>query len=98
MTPTGHDALTAAIAENLKRRHSTHTEVVKEAIPPDVASRLEALEQGIAELSASAAQLSADVLSLLHNFGSHVHGPPAELEKLAQRVQALEALANRRAA
>ncbi len=98
MTSTGHDALTAAIAENLRRRHTHTTEVVKEAIPAEVVARIEALEQGIAELSAAAAQLSASVANLLHNFGSHVHAPPAEVETLAQRVQALEALANRRAA
>lgn len=98
MTAIGHNELTAAIAENLQRRHSTHVETVREALPADVAQRLEALEQGIEALSQSAAQISADVLNLLHTFSSHVHPPPAEMVELAQRVQALETLANRRAA
>lgn len=91
MTPTGHNDLTAAIAENLARRHSTHTEVVKEAIPASVAARIDALEQGIA-------MLQSRVLQFVSDFAQHVHAPPAEMAELAQRVQALEALANRRAA
>lgn len=98
MTATGHNELTAAIAENLRRRHSTHTEVVKEAMPADVAARLEALELGIQQLSEAAAQLSADLLRLMTEFASHVHDPPAEMKSIAERVQALETLANRRAA
>lgn len=94
MTATGHNELTAAIAENLKRRHSTHTEVVKEALPADVAQRLEALEGMAQEVS----DLSAKLVNLLHTFNSHVHEPPPEMAELARRVQALEALANRRAA
>lgn len=97
MTATGHNELTAAIAENLKRRHSTHVETVREALPADVAQRLEALEQGISELSTAAAQLSADVLNLLQTFAVHIHDPPKEVAELAQRVQALEMLARRAA-
>lgn len=94
MTATGHNELTAAIAENLQRRHSTHTEVVKEALPADVAARLEALE-GMAQ---AVLDLSAKLGNLLHTFNSHVHEPPPEMAELARRVQALETLANRRAA
>ena len=82
-----------------KKGGHTHTEThTREALPAEVVARIEALEHGIAELSAAASQLSASVANLLHNFGSHVHAPPAEMAELAQRVQALEALANRRAA
>lgn len=99
MIATGrHNELTAAIADNLKRRHTHTTEVVKEAMPAEVVARIEALEQGLAELSSAAAQLSASVANLLHNFGSHVHDAPPEMKSLAERVQALEALASRRAA
>jgi len=98
MTATGHDALTRAIAENLARRHSTHTEVVKEALPAELVARIDALEHGIQHLSEAATQLSADLLRLMTEFSSHVHDPPAEMKSIAERVQALEALANRRAA
>lgn len=94
MTATGHNELTAAIAENLKRRHSTHVETVREALPADVAARLEALEGMAQEVS----DLSAKLATLLHTFNSHVHEPPPEMAELAKRVQALETLANRRAA
>jgi len=94
MTATGHNDIAAQIAENLKRRHSTHTEVVKEALPADVAQRLEALE-GMAQ---AVSDLSAKLADLLHTFNSHVHEPPPEMAELAKRVQALETLANRRAA
>lgn len=94
MTATGHNELTAAIAENLKRRHSTHVETVREALPADVAQRLEALE-GMAQ---AVSDLSAKLANLLHTFNSHVHEPPPEMAELARRVQALETLANRRAA
>lgn len=81
------------------KKPGVHTlEVHKEALPAEVVARIEALEQGIEALSQRATQLSADVLALLHTFSSHVHPPPAEMVELAQRVQALEALANRRAA
>ena len=93
MTSTGHNELTAAIAENLQRRHSTHTEVVKEALPADVAARLEALE-GMAQ---AVADLSERLANLLHTFDAHVHEPPPEMAELAQRVQALEMLARRAA-
>lgn len=94
MTATGHNELTAAIAENLKRRHSTHVETVREALPADVAARLEALE-GMAQ---AVSELSAKLANLLHTFDAHVHDPPPEVAELASRVQALEILANRRAA
>ena len=81
------------------KKPGTHTrEVHKEALPAEVVARIEALEQGIADVAAQAAKQFALINDLLHNFGSHVHAPPAEMEQLAQRVQALEALANRRAA
>jgi hypothetical protein len=94
MTAIGHEALTQAVLENLQRRHSTHVETVREALPADVAQRLEALEGMAHEVS----ELSAKLLNLLHTFNSHVHEPPPEMAELARRVQALETLANRRAA
>lgn len=98
MTAIGpHNELTAAIAENLKRRHTHTTEVVKEAMPADVAARLEALEQGIIEITAEAARQNALLAELLQTFSQHVHAPPAEMAELAQRVQALEMLARRAA-
>ena len=78
--------------------HTHTTEVHREALPAEVVARIDALEQGISDLSAAAAQLSADVLNLIQTFSSHVHDPPAEMQGIAARVQALEALANRRAA
>lgn len=90
MTSTGHNELTAAIAENLKRRHSTHTEIVKEAMPAEVVARIEALEEGVA-------LLQSRVLQFVSDFAQHVHAPPAEMAELAQRVQALEMLARRAA-
>jgi uncharacterized protein YceH (UPF0502 family) len=74
------------------KKPGVHTrEVHKEALPAEVVARIEALEQGIADLSSR-------VLQFVSDFAQHVHAPPAEMAELAQRVQALETLANRRAA
>lgn len=73
----------------------THTkEVHTEALPAEVIARIEALEGMAQEVS----DLSAKLVNLLHTFNSHVHEPPPEMAELARRVQALETLANRRAA
>lgn len=81
------------------KKPGTHTrEVHREALPAEVVARIEALEQGIAEVAAQAARQLALINDLLHNFGSHVHDAPPEMKALAERVQALEAMANRRAA
>jgi len=73
----------------------THTkEVHTEALPAEVIARIEALEGMAQEVS----DLSAKLAVLLHTFDAHVHDPPPEVAELASRVQALEILANRRAA
>ncbi len=41
MIATGHDAQTAKVVENLRKRHSTHTtEVRAETLPPEVQALL----------------------------------------------------------
>jgi hypothetical protein len=81
------------------KKPGVHTrEVHKEALPAEVVARIEALEQGIADLVAENSKQAAILADLMDTFSKHVHAPPAEMAELAQRVQALEALANKRAA
>jgi len=108
MTATGHNELTAAIAENLKRRHSTHTEVVKEALPADVAQRLEALETALLGAAQALSTLQTVFAMHLMEYAVHHHNPDLpKQEPSGQKtidvlqgldLSAFQTLANRRAA
>lgn len=51
MTAIGHDALTARIVENLKKKHSTHTtEVRAEFLPPEVEQLIADMAQQLARM------------------------------------------------
>jgi transposase len=55
MIATGHDERTAAVVENLKKRHSTHTtEVRAETLPPEV-------EQLIADMAEQLARMHGEL-------------------------------------
>lgn len=108
MTAIGHNELTAAIAENLKHRHTHTTEVVKEALPADVAQRLEALETALLGAAQALSTLQSVFAMHLMEYAVHHHNPDMpKHEPSGQRaidvlggldLSAFAALANRRAA